>query len=229
MITYEKKFGIEGFDIEGIMENVSSGSSSTDDILGSLAGPLNMAGMAIGIPGIGSLLSQVGNFAGFISGGTGAAGVDLHNERNFGHTHFYGAKLTCKWRDLQVIFNHLGTDLESYGWRTNQTPRSAQGIFKKAEDFLFENLHRYMDDVMDGNAQLPKSFDDDQILKSYIVQQSSAIQQVISGSSFGSLTGQDSSNTSNTGTSQGFDIQKFITSPIGIGAIVAGIFLIMKK
>jgi len=125
--------------------------------------PLSVAGDFLSDP--------VGFFGSIFGSGTGAAGVHFVNDRNSG-TAMHGAKINGKWRDINKILvtYNGGKGLRSFGWKKYKTPRSAQGIFKDAEDKFFEILPIYALAVAQGRAPLLESLKgaDDYELIDYI-------------------------------------------------------------
>lgn len=106
---------------------------------------------------------------GIFSGPTGAAGVDMENDRKVGDPYFHNAKIGGKWRDFDFVLKQMGKGgLESFGWKFGKTPRSAQGIFKDAEDAFFSVLAPFLDAVVAGQLPYPESFLNDPIMISYM-------------------------------------------------------------
>ena len=96
---------------------------------------------------------------GIFGGHTGASGVHFKNDRNTGTSSWWFGKFAnMKWRDCDAILKAYngGGGLKSFGW-DGGTPRSAQGIFKRAEDRFFEIFPTYLKDVADGRIELAPS------------------------------------------------------------------------
>jgi hypothetical protein len=119
---------------------------------------------------VSSVTGGIMNFIGGIfSGPTGAAGVDMENERKVGDQYFHMAKIGGKWRDFDHVLKTMGKGgLEAYGWGFGKVPRSAQKIFKQAEDAFFSVLKPFLDQVAAGQAQYPDSFLNDPIMMTYL-------------------------------------------------------------
>lgn len=114
----------------------------------------------------GGIMNFIG---GIFSGPTGAAGVDMENERKVGDQYFHMAKIGGKWRDFDHVLKTMGKGgLEAYGWGFGKVPRSAQKIFKQAEDAFFSVLKPFLDQVAAGQAQYPDSFLNDPIMMTYL-------------------------------------------------------------
>src|SRR5690606_9449119 len=99
----------------------------------------------------GNITSGISNFVsnlvgGIFSGPTGAAGVDMENERKIGDSRFHNVVIGGKWRDFDHVLKTMGKGgLESFGWGFGKVPRSAQKIFKQAEDAFFSVLKPFLD------------------------------------------------------------------------------------
>lgn len=164
-----------GFDFSSLFGGISGGGGGFDAAsllggggetsgIGATAGAAT--GAAFGLPpqagaAIGDSLEGI--IATF-SGGTGACGIRFENERKKGIPFFHNKEIRLKWRDAEYFCQFFNKSLLDFGWRTNSCPSSpAQGKFKRAEDFFFENLHTFLDAVVLGQTQIPESLlnDDD--------------------------------------------------------------------
>src|SRR5690606_34389224 len=92
------------------------------------------------------------------------------NERKIGDSRFHNVVIGGKWRDFDHVLKTMGKGgLESFGWGFGKVPRSAQKIFKQAEDAFFSVLKPFLDKVIAGQAQFPQSFENDQVIMDYLM------------------------------------------------------------
>lgn len=129
---------------------VTAGNNALQGAQANLMGQVNNV--------ISDVTNQVLSLGGLISGPTGAAGVSFYNDRNRGPQFWHGKTVKGKWRGFDLMFRSLGAGgLQSFGWKYGKTPRSAQAIFKRAENAFFEKIDDYLRLVATGQAQLDQS------------------------------------------------------------------------
>src|SRR5690606_3465241 len=81
----------------------------------------------------------------------------------------HGVIIGGKWRDFDYVLKSMtGRGLTSCGWGNGKVPRSAQGIFKDAENAFLTVLRPFLDKVINGQASFPESFLNDSILVNYV-------------------------------------------------------------
>lgn len=159
---------------------------------------------------VSSATSSVTDFIkGIFSGPTGAAGVDMENERKIGDTYFHMAKIGGKWRDFDYVLKQMGKGgLQAFGWGDGKVPSSsAQKKFKQAEDAFFSVLAPFLDKVIAGTVMYPESFLNDPIMISYLEKMTSPKYSTPATTSVSVPTKNVSINTNSLGPSKASTLQ----------------------